>query len=374
VALCFILPAVAWAQAPSNEALHQKILEMERKLDVAIDEAGKAKDEANQAREELTRLREAAAAASDTSADLPAAEREKGIGLGISVEALYMRPTRSGLDFVVADPDAGNLSGSEKAVEADRDWGFRLGMAYEFKSGAFVGLRATTLDASGDASVTEPSGGSLWGTWLHPDAVIDDDDVTAADASYDFEQDVFDLVVGKKLTVRRNVGLRIDAGLRYAEMKQAFDIHYEQGAVNTVDVYQDLDYSGWGPTVGMDADWEMGWGISLFGSVSGSLLMGDSDFSIREVDFNGATTELVNVESSDNSRVVPVVEMRAGIGYVYRLNSGYRFGFKAGYEWQNWFNAVTTMRFVDDVDGQLASRDTTDIGVDGFFLEGFFTF
>ena len=314
VALCFILPAVAWAQAPSNEALHQKILEMERKLDTAIDEAGKAKDEANQAREELTRLREAAAAASESSADLPAAGREKGIGFGISVEALYMRPTRSGLDFVVVDPDAGEFSGSEKAVEADHDWGFRLGMSYEFKSGAFVGLRAATLDTSGDASVTEPSGGSLWGTWLHPNAVIDDDDVTAADASYDFEQDVFDLVVGKKLTVGRNVGLRIDAGLRYAEMKQAFDINYESGAVTTVDVYQDQDYRGWGPTVGMDADWEMGWGISLFGSVSGSLLMGDADYSIREVDFNGATTELVNVESSDNSRVVPVVEMRAGIG------------------------------------------------------------
>lgn len=380
VALFIILPAVAWAQEPSNEELYQKILEMEKKLDAAMEEAGQAKDEAGRAKEALTRLKEETTAASNASADVSADARDKTLGFGISVEALYMRPNRDGLDFVVEDPDDGSLSGSVKNIEADRDWGVRLGMSYEFKSGAFVGMRMMTLDSSGEESVTQPSGGSLWGTWLHANAIIDDNNVTSASANYDFEQDVFDLVVGKKLKMPRNVGLNIDAGLRYADLAQEFDINYEQdlggGLVRTVDIEHDNDYKGWGPTVGLGVDWEMGWGLSFFGSLAGSLLMGDFDLSIKEVDTDtaGVVTDRVDVDDSDSNRLMPVLEMRAGIGYAYKLNSGYRFGFKAGYEWQNWFNAVTTMRFTDDVDDQIAARDTTDLGLDGFFFEGFVNF
>ena len=127
MALFIILPAIAWAQEPSNEALYQKILEMEKKLDAAMEEAGQAKDEAGRAKEAMTRLKEETAAASNASADVSADARDKTLGFGISVEALYMRPNRDGLDFVVEDPDDGSLSGSVKNVEGGPRLGHTVG-------------------------------------------------------------------------------------------------------------------------------------------------------------------------------------------------------------------------------------------------------
>jgi major outer membrane protein len=72
--------------------------------------------------------------------------------------------------------------------------------------------------------------------------------------------------------------------------------------------------------------------------------------------------------------VIPVIETRAGIGYAHQLKNGWSIGARAGYEWQNWFNMVTALRFMDDVDSQIMGTDTTDIGLDGFFIEGFINF
>jgi hypothetical protein len=115
----------------------------------------------------------------------------------------------------------------------------------------------------------------------------------------------------------------------------------------------------------------MGQGFNLFSSVAGSFLMGDFDLSYSSI--QGATV-LGSIEDSVNNRLVPVVEMRAGLAYAYQLENGMSVGAKVGYEWQNWFNMVTDLRYTDDVDSQLASTDTSDLSLDGFFLEGFLNF
>jgi hypothetical protein len=145
----------------------------------------------------------------------------------------------------------------------------------------------------------------------------------------------------------------------------------------SADVYLKNEFTGVGPQVGVDADWRIGKGFNLFGSLAGSLLVGDFDLSLKELDLPaGATTynTRVDVDRSDDNRMVPVVEMRAGIGYAYALKNGMHIGAKAGYELQQWFNMVTNQRYTDDVDGQLMNTDTTDLSLDGFFLEGFVHF
>jgi hypothetical protein len=123
--LVVALPAVAWAQAPSNEELYQMIKEMERKLDKAIGEANKAKaeaarakEEAAKAKEELARIKEApvATAAAVPRESLVRASDTKP-GFGASAEVVYLRPSRSDLDYVVVDPvNTGNVRGSVEAM------------------------------------------------------------------------------------------------------------------------------------------------------------------------------------------------------------------------------------------------------------------
>jgi len=388
--LLVTLPAVAWAQAPSNEELYQMIKEMEHKLDTAIGEANEAKAEAGQAREEAARAKEEAAKAKEELARIKEAPvaavpveslvrvPETKPGIGASAGVVYLRPSRSNLDYVIVDPDTdNNPEGSLEGVKPGYGLGGRFGLNYGFGSGTDIGAQFTWIRTQDSESAVRSPGGALWGTWLHPNAVIDDNDVTSARESYDFEHYVIDLGVGQWVDIGKHFGLRIEAGLRYASMAQDIDIAYRQDPQGRrVNIANDNDFSGWGGRVGLGLDWRVGWGFNVFGSVAGSVLVGDFDLGLTEIDDDGIGTITIraNVDDTVHNRVIPIIELQAGIGYTYRLGNGWTIGAKAGYEWQNWFNMVTAHRFLDDVDGQLMGTDTTDIGLDGFFLKGFITF
>jgi hypothetical protein len=385
--LAVALPALARAEAPSNEELYQMIKVLEHKLDTAIDEANKAKaeaakakEEAARAKEELARIKEAPGAAVPSESLVRASETKPGFGA--SAEVLYLRPSRSNLDYVIVDPArTGNVRGSVQAVEPGYGWGGRFGLSYDFGSGTEIAGQFTGIKTHDNDTIVRLGGVDLWGIWLHPNSTIDDNDVTSASESYDFEHYVVDLGVGQSLDIGKHFGLLIDAGLRYANMAQDIKIGYRQDitpvANRRVYIFNDNNFSGWGGRVGLGLDWRVGWGFNVFSSVAGSVLVGDIDLNLTELDWSVGQvnpTIRANIEEDIHNRVVPVIETQVGIGYTYRLGNGWSIGAKAGYEWQNWFNMVTAHRFSDDVDNQLMYTDTTDMGLDGFFFEGFITF
>jgi hypothetical protein len=59
--------------------------------------------------------------------------------------------------------------------------------------------------------------------------------------------------------------------------------------------------------------------------------------------------------------------MKLGVAYNHQSDWG-SFGMNFGYEVHNYFNAVSTYEFYDDVDSQLGANDQSDIGVDGYFI------
>ena len=402
-----VLPGGAWAQGPSNEELYRMIKAMEHKFDAAMEETKKAKAEANKARAEAAQAREEVAAAraetakakedlaqlkSETSAAGPSVQASAGPvvqtaatdpGFTLSAEAVFLRPTRSGLDFVVKDKyRTGNIRGKVVEIEPDYQLNGRFGVGYDFGSGTEIGVKFSAINSDESKSVTRPSTGmDLWGLWLHPNSVIDDNDVTRAKARYNFEHYLVDVGLKQKLDIGKRFGLSLEAGMRYASMNQDMDIVYIQDVTSTLNrsVYIDNynKFSGWGPRLGTSLDWRVGYGFNLFGSIAGSVLVGDFDLKYREHDYAvGATvgTRRVDIKQELHSRVIPVLETKVGVGYSYKLKNGLAFGANAGYEWQNWFNMVTAQRFSDDVDNQIVSTDTTDIGLDGFFVEGFIRF
>ena len=398
-----IFSTAAWAQEPSNTELYQMIKAMEQKFNEALDQTNQALAEAQKAKQEAAVAKQAAASAREEAARAKAElaqfkaaveaapapsqpllrEAESVPGLGASLEAVYLRPSRSDLDYVIVDTSrTGNVRGSYKEVEPGYSAGARMGLSYDVGTGTAIRAQYLTLDTSDSSSAEKEAGvNDLWGTWLHPNAIIDDNDVTSAQMSYDFNLDVFDLSARKKLDMGSDLGLGIEAGLRYARIDQKIEVNYRQDVTSTTnrraDIYNTNNFSGWGPRFGVDADWRMGKGFSLFGALAGSILLGDFDTSQQEYDWQVAAvtpTTRVDVENTERNRVVPVLEMRAGLGYAYQLENGMSIGAKAGYEWQNWFNMVTATRYMDDVDSQLMYTDTTDVSLDGFFLEGFINF
>lgn len=356
---------------------------MERKLDAAIDEVNKTKAEADKAKEEAAKTKEELTRIKEASAAVPSAVQAESLvrvpdtkpGFDASFEVLYLRPSRNNLDFVINDPDADSMpEGTLVEVEPSYNYGGRFGLNYDLGSGTDIGVRYMWIRThDSEYAARQSAGGRLWGTWLHPNSIIAGNSVTSAKASYDFEHYVFDIGPGQWFDIGKYFGLHIEGGLRYANMTQDFVILYED-IVNSrrSEITNDIDFSGWGGRVGLGLDWRVGWGFNIFSSVAGSVLVGDFDLSLRQVD--NYIIERANIEDSIHNRVIPVIEMKVGIGYEYQLKNDWSIGAKAGYEWQNWYNMVIATRFSDDVDPQNINTDTTDIGFDGFFLEGFINF
>jgi hypothetical protein len=404
VLMVLLLPIGTWAQEPSNEDLLNMIRKLESRFDAVLEQTRKARAEADQAKAEAAAAKEEAAKAKaeldrlklnpvpELNADAMAEKSlvrvpTTGPGAVISVENVYLRPSRSGLDFAVADSlnDSGRVTGSYKQVEPGYSSGWRAGMKIETGSGRDIGFKVGKVTGGDSASAEVEAGGSLWGTWLHPNSIIDDNDVDTAEASYDWEQTVVDLGVGQRLNVGENLDLRLEAGLRHAKVNQEIGISYAQitSSVSTRqdDITNQNRFTGWGPRFGIDFDWKLEHGFNLFGSLGGSLLMGDFDVSYTEIDgtvYSDGTPDTlssrIDVEESYDHRLVPVAEARAGIGYAYQLKNGLQMGAKIGYEWQNWFNMVTSQGYMDDVDSQLMETDTTDLSFYGYFFEGFLEF
>jgi major outer membrane protein len=391
ILLLMILPVVAWAEEPSNAELYQMIKKTERKVDAAIGETNKAKAEAKKAKEEAAKAKEELLQIKKASTVVPAKalaakpsddqSTEKKPGLNASIDLVYLRPSRSNLDFAIVDATAdGRVSGDFLNIEPGYQAGLKHNINYDFGNGTDIHANYLKLNTKDSRSATRPPGGRLWGTWLHASSIIDDDDVTSTDATYNFNCEIFDIGLGTLLDIGKNINIKIGAGMRHAKMTQDLDITYQQdlggGLIRIADIYTSNDFSGWGTNVKIGLDWQIGHGFNIFSSLAGSLLIGDFDMSYTQIDTDSGASpvERINTNNTIDNSIIPVIEMRVGVGYLYQMKNEMIIGAKLGYDWQNWFNMVTTQRFTDDVDAQLMSTDTTDIGLSGFFIQGFIKF
>ncbi len=385
-----LMPAAIWAAEPTNAELFEMFKQLERKLDTAIAEGNRAKAEAAQAREEaaaakaeLAELKaEQKTAPAKAAASVSLSTTASATPMHLYVEPLMLRASRNGLDYAILDVNSdGYPEGDVRSVTPDYDEAVRLGMRYETGSGNDVYADVAMLKTRADSYTVVQNSNQLWGLWLHPDSEIDDNDVDEAAAAYDLDYVVADVGVGKSFDLGSGFDARLSGGLRYANIDQSFDVRYKQTVAATADrmdvMHIKNEFKGFGPRIGVDLDWKAGHGINLFGSVAGSLMAGNFSLAMREITglvYSDGTPDtmhdIVNVAEAHEHRMVPVVEMRVGMGYTYRWSDDLLLGLSAGYEWQNWSNMAGARRFNDDVDAQVSSTETDDLSFEGFFLRG----
>lgn len=380
--LGMIMPVMMLATEPTNAELYEMFKQLEHKLDVAIADGNKAKaeaalakKEAASAKAELARLKKGYTMQPVVAATESTTTVASKTPISVHIEPLMLRTTRNGLDYAILDiNNNGEPEGNIISVNPGYDTGVRLGANYEIGSGKDIFADLATLKVKQSSSVSTEISNNLWGIWLHPNAIIDDNDVDEASAAYDLDYMVFDLGMSKRFGLGKGLGARLKGGLRYAKINQTFDIDYVQHVTSTLDriadVHIDNKFKGFGPRIGLDMDWDMGHGFGLFGSVTGSLLTGDFKLGMQEIDTttSGSTTTQVDITETSKHRMIPVVDMRLGLGYIYPINEDMIFTASVGYEWQNWSNMVSARRFNDDVDGQISSTETNNLAFDGFFF------
>ena len=188
----------------------------------------------------------------------------------VGAEALYLRAYEGGLSNVCEGTEIVETEQNNKIVsrlhgkshDPDFKWnlGFRLGAGYKF----------------GDCNC------GIGAYWTHFNSHNDGHD---HDHRWKLDFDVIDLLYGCDYDLCNCFVLTPFAGLRYARIEQKLNTHFVSTVKGsdpdriTSTGHIKEDFWGIGPLFGLEGDWGMGCGFSLYGRVSLAFLYGN--FHVR---------------------------------------------------------------------------------------------
>lgn len=220
----------------------------------------------------------------------------------ISAGLLYWRAYEEGLDDCFAIEDYNEISSDGNIIsrfrgrgeDPDFNWdaGFRVGLGYAFACAWDIGAY-----------------------WTHFNSNSNHHRRNSHENRWKLDLDVVDILVGRSFDFDTCFTLRPFGGLRGARIDQKYrttfvnrtdsygisDSYLESGSLNFDTDFSSYGYStsnfitphahtkqhfwGIGPLIGVEADWNIGCGFSLYGNAAVGILYGD--FHIRSNEFDG---------------------------------------------------------------------------------------
>jgi len=296
----------------------------------------------------------------DTPGHLNPSAPEDG-GPFVSAELLIFRPRRTAFDYVIPGDATGLVpSGQIQSLNYDTQPGLRGEIGHRFSGTgweAYFGY--TYFHSSAADSFSAPAGQVLFPTLTKPGLV---NSATFAVANASFEYNAYDMMLGKRFAVDDHFAVRLCGGLRFASVRQSMTAFYDGLDARAAQVSTQSNFQGFGPLFGAEGVW-VGWkGFHLYGRLNAGLLTGQSDNPYLETNNAGQTT-YANTNYSIR-KVVPVSGMAVGAGWQYRTVT-----IRAGYEITNYWNVIDQVRFTDDVSvGKLVTR-TSNLSLEGLFVQ-----
>lgn len=262
------------------------------------------------------------------------------------------------------------IQGEVKNIDFDWDFGFRVGLGYNFAHDSWnLGARYTYFQTTGSDSesalqiIPLQSDGKIpdMRPGKHPEWSADFLYCTKASSTLEMTYQTLDLDLGRAFFVSKYLSFRPFWGVKTGWIKVTQTTRYTggdplEGGINAGQlpnvlrgvqvvglqnnvVATTLNDTYWsiGPRVGCDSKWHMGAGFSIEGDVAASLLYGFNKARVREnySQYPGETF----IDVRDNFRLVtPVMEMKLGIRYDTNVNDDKQhFGVGFGYDTQYWF-------------------------------------
>lgn len=134
--------------------------------------------------------------------------------------------------------------------------------------------------------------------------------------------------------------LRIGGGLRYLRLNQLFSADAFNGPGAPESFYYRQSFEGIGPTISAEILRPIGWNLSLYAQVRGSVTFGDRNERVYYI--GGTGDELYSRPGADDT--ISVGEL--GIGLQADLGSLF---IRGGYEGQIWWNAGSPNEGIGDM-------------------------
>lgn len=294
----------------------------------------------------------------------------------IDASALYLHPSFGGNGLGYSS--FGNYAGADNQqvitthngvnriynIQPNRAWGFQVGGAYHYCLNNDIRLDWYHLNEGVNRNLPH---GSLFSGSI--------DGFYAGKIELSTRWDAVNLEFGKEINMWERELLRLHAGLEYARIKNTFTNHPKL-FLNSDPYFTSTDtisYTGIGPRVGADINYDVGCGFSLYIKTAGSLLVGRTRQSI-----NGYLNVVNNIygtipfgtnnfRSSNNNVVVPELEAKLGVNYDYKFPCG-DLGLNLGYMWITYLRSIVAYTGIGVVGSSLGVPTTTHFDLNGFYF------
>ena len=310
-----------------------------------------------------------------------------GQGWFFTADVLYWHAKVGGTEYAYSDQDpvaSLPISGRSKDIDFEWDWGFRVGLGYNFEhDGWDIGAQYTYFDSNGSDSTRAgqnssivPLRGSATITVTPGTGIPDFIFCTSAKSQYDFDYQSLDLELGRAYFVSGKLSFRPHWGLKTAWLDQEQIARYTGGTAgvtvlglegSTVHVKDDCNFWGLGPRAGVNSKWHLGNGFSIIGNVAGALLFGFFDVDHKER-WSNNIDHRIKLHANRHA-FSPTVQMQLGLHYDrYVHNNKQHIGLGLGFEANYWWRQNQMLK-VDDAQVLKYERYSEDVSMHGVTLD-----
>lgn len=324
---------------------------------------------------------------SDHHASAMMKQDKNGCGFILHASGLYWKPkvdnTNLGIklsrgpDTSVASNDFPRTA-SVVQQDIDWDWGFRIGVGYQFSRDDWrLGAEYTYFSSNGTTSegFADDEEGNISIPVLSPalETVIDSGSVAVAkrvrgDLKLDYDR--VTLSLGKSYCISRYLDIETRYGLASSWVEIQQTGLYSGGSRPTflgdssINFYTRDKFWGIGPTAALGSHWNLAGGLSIYTDLTGDLMFGEHDINAYE-----NVTELYQENTSDTIyRYLPMVTCQLGLAYdAFFNNYAQHLSISAGWEQQYWWDVYKVVDYSDLV-------DTGSLGLSGLTFKVLFEF
>ncbi|NNM59363.1 MAG: hypothetical protein HKM04_06060 [Legionellales bacterium] len=260
------------------------------------------------------------------------------------LEALYMMSNTNfqyastGNVSLLAPPGPADVE--NQSVTNDWNWGVEADISYLFPgSSRDISASYTYLNQNGDDSV---SGAPLTVHGVNRPTFT----TFANEATGDVDQtlNAATLTFGQLMTIGNRISLHPFGGLQFADIDTSNKAVYytefpDPGDEFEIGNYKSTsDFEGIGPRAGIDTAIHLNQSFSIVGTFAGALLVGNMSSNF---DYNRGFTPSFETDYNNDSytAVVPELDAKVGLDYLYAFNSATSMNIQLGYEFVDYFNA-----------------------------------
>jgi opacity protein-like surface antigen len=330
------------------------------------------------------------------------------IGLYIFADALYWHADVTNAEWAFANPTGGTspTTGTNQELAFKWNWGFRVGLGYEFDHDqwdtdiyyTWFHNKAASNGSTSSTSFAVPVGTA---SSLNTDSSMTPAAILSGSATAKLKFNVVDWELGRAFYVSNSISLRPHVGVKGAWIKLTESESFT--GVGSPAIYNSSDSTkSWavGPSAGINSNWYFGCAntmpvgrngevqdrpmFSLFGDVSGAMMYGHFKNSHSETGVSAAGLPSGGFSPSGLNRnlMVPVLTGIMGFEFDWCFDCDkMRLGLRAGYELQYWFrqnqrfsNFNTTGAAGEAVSAPRYTRTTGDLALQGLTIDVRFDF